>query len=310
MFSGQGSQYYQMGRELYSGNEAFRSTLLHLDRLLVELTGRSVVQVLYDDGHSKGEPFEQTVLTHPAIFMIEVALAETLMEMGVRPGATLGASLGTYAAAVTARSISAEAALRAVSAQAEIFSRTCPPGAMVAILAAPTLFDELAAQVPCALAAVSYSAHFVVATGQAYVGTVESWLGQRGIAFARLPVAIAFHSQWIDAARSAVVERLNEIQFRASEIPIFCCAATEPVHELTAEDLWSIARQPIDFRRTIEKMENAEPSDFIDLGPSGTLATFLKYSLAPASTSRFQHVLSPLGRDLDRLAEVLGSAAP
>src|SRR5262245_44300875 len=58
MFSGQGSQHFQMGRELFEKNEIYRYWMLRLDEIVKRAVGRSVVETLYSDAHSKGEPFD------------------------------------------------------------------------------------------------------------------------------------------------------------------------------------------------------------------------------------------------------------
>lgn len=93
LFSGQGSQYYQMGRGLYEQNLVFRSSMDQMDRLALDMLGTSVVQALYGP-HSKNEPFNELRITHPAIFMVEFALAQSVMELGITPDCTVGASPG------------------------------------------------------------------------------------------------------------------------------------------------------------------------------------------------------------------------
>jgi acyl transferase domain-containing protein len=121
MFSGQGSQYFQMGKGLYDANTTFRGWMNRLDELARQCSGRSVVEALYAETNRKGDPFERTLLTHPAIFMVEVSLAQCLMDGGLEPDLVLGASLGSFAAAVIAGAMDVEDALRAVVRQAIVF---------------------------------------------------------------------------------------------------------------------------------------------------------------------------------------------
>src|SRR5215510_16507257 len=162
MFSGQGSQYFQMGKALYENNETFRGWMQRLDESALRESGLSVIETLYSTAHGKGDPFDRTVLTHPAIFMVEYSLAETLIEAGVRPDMVLGVSLGSFAAATVAGFIAVEDALTSVVRQAIAFEEYCQPGGMTAVLTDPALFAEQFFRDRCELAAVNFSSHFVI----------------------------------------------------------------------------------------------------------------------------------------------------
>ena len=94
MFSGQGSQYYQMGRAFFDANAAFRNTMLQLNDVAAPLLGRSIIDILYDDGRRKDELFDRIEHTSAAIFIVEYALARALLNDGLKPDCLLAASMG------------------------------------------------------------------------------------------------------------------------------------------------------------------------------------------------------------------------
>src|SRR5262249_17196447 len=202
MFSGQGSQYFHMGRALYDGDDTFREWMIELDDIARVESGRSVIETLYSDECGKGDPFDRTLLTHPAIFMVEYSLAQSLMRAGVRPDVVLGVSLGSFAAAAVAGFIGVEDALTAVMRQATALEECCEPGGMIAVLADPALFAEDFLSGRGELAAVHFSSHFVVSARRAEIEAVPCRLRKRSIGYQRLPVSVPFHSQWIDDATS------------------------------------------------------------------------------------------------------------
>src|SRR5205085_5279776 len=130
MFSGQGSQYFQMGRELFEKNQTFRDWMVRLDEIARKSSGTPVIETLYSDLQSRGNPFERTLLTHPAIFMVEYSLAQTLMHAGVWPDLVLGASIRSFAAAAVGGFIDVEDALTAVVRQPIVLEESCQTGGM------------------------------------------------------------------------------------------------------------------------------------------------------------------------------------
>ena len=309
MFSGQGSQYFQMGRELFEKNDTYRRWMVRLDETARQSSGQSVIESLYSSARGKGDPFDRTLLTHPAIFMVEVSLAQTLIEAGVRPDMVLGASLGSFAAAAVAGFMDAEDALSAVIRQAMALEEQCEPGGMIAILADPALFAEELFCGRSELAAVNFSSHFVVTGKASELAEIEAELKAREIGYQRLPVTFAFHSQWIDEAKVPFVSFMRSVGRKQNRLPLVCCDQAAMVAELSGDYLWDVVRRPIRFRETIARLEREGVCRYVDVGPAGTLATFLKYQLPKTTRSTVHAILTPYGLDQKNLAAVSASCA-
>lgn len=302
MFSGQGSQYFHMGRALYDNDETFRGWMVRLDDLVRQSTGESVIETLYSDANRKGDPFGRTLLTHPAIFMAEFSLAQCLMRAGVQPDMVLGASMGSFAAAAVAGFMSVEDALSAVIRQAVALEENCESGAMTAVLADPALFAEDFFSGRSELAAVNFSTHFVVSARRSDIEAIEATLRQRTIGHQRIPVSVAFHSRWIDQARQPFQSFMRSIPARPGRLPLACCDRTETLSELSESFFWDVVRRPIRFPETIARLEQQGARRYIDVGPAGTLATFLKYGLSATSPSTVHAIMTPFGNELKNLA--------
>src|SRR3569833_4107031 len=100
MFSGSGSHYYQMGKELFRQSPVFQQWMMRLDERVQTLIGESVVLELYESQKRISDDFERTAMPHPAIFMVEYALAQMLIASGVRPDCVLGTGAGEFVVAV------------------------------------------------------------------------------------------------------------------------------------------------------------------------------------------------------------------
>lgn len=307
MFSGQGSQYFQMGKGLFATNDTFRSWMVRLDETARLLSGRSVLETLYSDAHRKGDPFDRIALTHPAIFMVEYSLAQALMNAGVQPDMVLGASMGSFAAAAVAELIDVEDALAAVIRQATALEESGVPGGMTAILGDPALYGEDFLSARSELAAVNFSTHFVISARQMDLSEIEAVLSRRSVSYQRLPIAYPFHSRWIDPAKAPFTSFMKSIECRQGRLPMVCCDRTTVVSDLSGDYFWDVVRHPIRFRETAARLQQEGVRRFVDVGPAGTLATFLKYGLS-ATSANVHAILTPFGADQKNFDALVASA--
>ncbi|WP_158755177.1 ACP S-malonyltransferase [Dyella sp. S184] len=306
LFSGQGSHHFQMGRELFERNATFRSTMESADKVVRERCGGdSVLAVLHAEHNTRKLPFDRTLHSHPAIFMVEYALARTLIDAGVQPDMVLGASLGVFAAAAIAGCIDPDQALLAVIEQAIALESHAARGCMIAVVGEREryLTSELLAL--CEFGASNFATHSVISLPASNVTAVEEHLRRRDVAFQRLPVSFAFHSRWIDAAEQPYQTFLRTLQLRRGSVPVICCSSGRPQESLPAGHFWSAVRDPILFSQTVSLAESQGSYRYIDIGPGGTMATFLKHGLPVDSTSSIHRIMSPFGDDTRRLAELV-----
>jgi bacillaene synthase trans-acting acyltransferase len=307
MFSGQGSHYHQMGRELFETNTVFRESMSRLDGLARSLLRESVVEAIYSG--RKDAVFDRTRMTHPAIFMIEYALAQCLIRGGLTPDLTLGASLGSFAAAAIAGFVDEEEALTAIIRQAAAFEACCERGSMIAVLGDPRLFEQRFLRDRSELAGVNFANHFAVSAVGADLAQIEAELRERNVTHQRLAVSFAFHSRWIDDARPQFEAFLESApgagSCAAGRLPLACCEQATVLTSLPKDFFWRVVRGSIRFRDTVAALERSGPFRYIDVGPSGTLANFVKYGLPAGSRSSAFPTLTPFGQDRRNIAALL-----
>lgn len=308
LFSGQGSQYYQMGKELYHHQPVFRHWMRHLDECYYNISGKSVINELYADHNQTGKAFDRLAFTHPSIFMVEYALAQVLIENRIYPDYVLGTSLGEFAAVAIAGAVDYATALECLTVQAELVEERCLPGGMIAVLAHESLFEaEPVFTRNSELVSVNYESHFVVSGGARELSELEAYLKERRIPYQSLPVHYGFHSRWIDAAASPYKRYISGMLFKHPEAAIISGWAGGAVNEFEPDYWWNAVREPIRFRSALQSLLPGEEKRFIDVGPSGTLANFVKHnSQGGLRNNDVQSVLSPFHNDLSKLERVLG----
>jgi malonyl CoA-acyl carrier protein transacylase len=110
----------------------------------------------------------------------------------------------------------------------------------------------------------------------------------------------------MDGAKAAFEPFMRAMRRRQGRLPLVCCDQTAVLSELSDDYFWDVVRRPIRFRESTARLEQQGACRYIDVGPAGTLATFLKYGL-PAGRSTVHSILTPFGFDQKNLAALLAS---
>lgn len=301
MFSGQGSQYYQMGKELYENYPRFRLWMDHCDRIARPLTQTSLIEIIYHGG-KKNTVFDRLLYTNPALLAIEYSLARLLMEMRIQPDYVLGYSLGEITAAVVAGSVSLEEGMQLVVAAAKLLEQEGAEGGMLAILDSADImqqFPELFTH--CWLSAKNFQRNFVVSGLAADIVQLQKALSQKHIAAQRLPVNYGFHTELLDPIQGKFKTIAQQVKYYPIKIPIISTLRARQIQEVNADHFWDLIRYPVEFEKTVRSMLQNEDFTFIDVGPSGSLSTFVKYLLPYYSNSQHLEVINPFGKNLNSI---------
>jgi trans-AT polyketide synthase, acyltransferase and oxidoreductase domains len=303
MYSGQGSQYFNMGKELYSRNSVFRNAMNHCSELLKPQLGKYLIDIIYDDS-KKGQAFDELLYSHPAVFCIGYCLTLVLKDLGISPDAVLGYSLGEYVAAVTAKVITLEQGLKIVVEQAKLLIKKCNNGGMLVVLNNIDTFNSDGQLYQgCTLAAVNYDKCFIVSAEMSKLREVQKQLQAKSIATQLLPVPVPFHSEMIDTIKNDFAVVASGITMQSPQIPMYSCARATQVTGVDSQGLWLAVRDRIRFSDLITQIAKNGNHVFIDVGPTGTLANFVKYGFAGKIVSFT--TLNQFGQDVKNIDKLL-----
>jgi acyl transferase domain-containing protein len=305
MFSGQGSQYFQMGAELFASEAVFREQFERGSDLVKSLVNESLVDVVYGPRPNRFESFQRTLLTHPAIFLVEWSLAQLLLSKGLKPDRLMGYSVGEFASFAIAGSLSFEDALVTLVKQAEVMEYCTPRVGVMAVLESPEIIERFASEFfESEMVCRTVDKGFIVVSSPARHGTLQTFLKSKAVNFMDLPIAHGFHARWMDWIEKPFHSVLNKLAVNPPRLPLIS-AAIGPLPSPSSAHLWTATRARVDFRGTISDLERSGSHLYLDVGPSGTMATLVKHNLTRESKSEYASILSPFGRSKESLAKAM-----
>lgn len=221
MFSGQGSQYVNMAKELYKTEVYFQEQVDRCCELLKSHLDFDLRDILYpheDQIEIATEKLTQTAITQPALFIIEYALAQLWMHWGIKPVAMIGHSVGEYVAATLAGIFSLEDALSLVTIRGQLM-QSMPSGSMLAVPLPEDEVQPLLEETSLQIAVINSPSNCVVSGTTLAIEAFAKQLEEKGIEGRLLHTSHAFHSQMMEDILEPFTEKVKQIRLNAPTIP-------------------------------------------------------------------------------------------
>lgn len=284
MFSGQGSQYVNMGRELYENEPIFCEQVDLCCELLESHLGFDLRDVFYPNQEEEQDDYslQETAITQPALFVIEYALAHLWMEWGILPVAAIGHSIGEYVAATIAGVFSLADALALVAARGKLM-QSMPKGSMLAVpLTAPELQLLLDGRVPelsLEVALINSPADCVVSGTTEAIAELEKQLAVKGLECRRLHTSHAYHSQMMEPILAPFTELVEKVNLQAPKIPYISnlTGTWITAAEATNPSYWAQhLRQTVRFAEGVQQFCAKPDQILLEVGPGRTLSRLVK----------------------------------
>jgi acyl transferase domain-containing protein/surfactin synthase thioesterase subunit len=307
VFSGQGAQWWGMGRELWHSDPIFRAALEQCDQLLRSYTNWSLIdELMADESQSR---LAETEIAQPVIFSLQVAIAGLWKSWGVEPSAIVGHSLGEVAAAHVAGVLSLEDAVRVVFHRSRLMQRGTGQGKMAAVELSVADAESLVAQYQgrLSIAAINSPTSIVLSGENAAIEEVCQSLQERQIFCRLLPVNYAFHSSQMEPFQHELMQSLQGINPQTALIPII---STVKGHACDGQSFdaayWaSNIREPVRFANAIAQLVQTQHNLFLEISSHPVLAMNISQCLHHCSQKGV--VLPSLRRNTGERAVMLGS---
>ncbi|MEH2106018.1 type I polyketide synthase [Nostoc sp.] len=311
MFSGQGSQYANMGRELYEVEPTFKKHIDTCALILQPHLGLDIRSLLYpteQDTETATKQLQQTALTQSALFVTEYALAQLLMSWGVRPEAMIGHSIGEYVAAAIANVFSLEDALFIVAKRGQLMQQV-PTGSMLAIrlpekdvqllLSAQTLYKKY-----LQIAVINSPYSCVVSGTDEAVAILKNQLSSQQVECQLLHTSHAFHSQMMEPILSAFIQAIKTVKLNPPRIRFISNVTGTWItdEQATNPNYWSQhLRETVRFSDGISQLLKQFEGVFLEVGPGRTLSTLTTQHL---DKNAKQQVLTSLSHVKEQQSDV------
>lgn len=274
VFSGQGPQWWGMGRELLEQEPQFRETIEQCDEILRRYSAWSLLQEL---GASEATSrLNETRIAQPALTAIQIAVARLWQAWGITPNAVIGHSVGEIAAAHVAGILSLQDAMYVAYHRGHLMERAAGRGKMAAVALAPEqVLRELASYANQVEIAAFNSPVSVTLSGESTaLDRILEALQARGIVCRWLAVNYAFHSPQMEPFREEMVGALTGLKTNPAARPII---STVSGTYATASDFdagyWGRnIREPVLYAQGISRLIQDGYGAFLEIGPHPVLA--------------------------------------
>jgi acyl transferase domain-containing protein len=296
MFSGLGSQYPEMCRNLYDDEPLFKPELDHCFAAIKEVAGIDLKEIIYHSGSAIADPaiFHQMDIAQYLVFSIGYSLGKLLMAWNIKPDLIIGYSFGEYITACISGVFSLEDAIKIIHKRGELIMSS-PSGMMISV---PLSRSEITPLLNHHLSlAIDNDAACIISGAENDIVSFEDEMREKRIMCFRLDSTHAVHSTLMAQAAEELKKYIHSIQLNNPKIPYISNVTGDWIkaHEATDPDYWAKQLQnTVEFAAGVNKILSDDKSVFIEIGAGSDISTLVNRLLdAKGITERAINLVRP-----------------
>ena len=290
LFSGQGSQYVGMAKELC---EKYPQAKAVFDKAN-EVLGYDIAEIAFN---GPDEALNKTVNSQPAIMACSLAAFEAAKAEGITFDGVAGHSLGEYAAMVAAEVVSLEDGFKLIKARAAAMQKAAESasGAMYAIIGLDAAeVEKVCEETEGYVVPVNYnsSVQTVIAGETAACEAAAAKFAEMKKRAIKLNVASAFHSKLMQPAADEFIESAKTVTFNNAAKDFYSNVLGTKLEDMSnmPEMLAKHIVSPVKFTSELAEMEKAGYENFIELGPNKVLTGLVKKTLKDKNAVNIENI--------------------
>lgn len=291
LFSGQGSQYLEMGKDAAMNFPEMRRLHGQMDSLLLKDNLQPVSEIVFPhavfeeaEKNAQIAALQRTEYAQPAIGVFSAGLYSILQQAGFKSDFTAGHSFGELTALWAAGVLSEEDYLFLVKSRGQAMAAPEDPdhdaGSMLAVKEDIVKVEAVLRHFPqVSIANLNSPTQVVLAGPTAEIGKIRLALHDQGYAAVLLPVSAAFHTPLIAFAQKSFAIATKSVAFQNPKVPVFSNLTGKPYPkepQAIQKTLESHLSNSVLFKQEIENIYAAGGHCFVEFGPKRILTNLVK----------------------------------